>query len=254
LVCAELKKYWLCWYNFWGASKPFIETCNFLRSHAIRHDQQSKDKAARQIHNTSQSFIGTKKDKVKWVLALINEMQIQGSCESKEEADIMSPSKTAMVCKLVRIPPEIWMTLSLGAKIWFFNKRKHQQQEDDKVKRSMLLINKESMKVLDRDGDNSGIPNQYARVKVASKGEEEVQEEADQNQNNCQKLTHIHISQISWLYANWGHDHCRYDHGVNHKSKNRFPNYGGQKGVMHKVKSKFNFGKKIPTGEHYLKR
>ena len=40
--------------------------------------------------------------------------------------------------------------------------------------------------------------------------------------------------------------------GVNHKSKARFPKYGGQKGVMHKVKSKFNFGKKIPTGEHYI--
>ena len=37
-------------------------------------------------------------------------------------------------------------------------------------------------------------------------------------------------------------------------TKTRFPKYGGQKGVMHKVKSKFNFGKKIPTGEHYIDR
>jgi hypothetical protein len=31
----------------------FIETCNFLRSHAIRLDQQYKEKAATQIHDTS---------------------------------------------------------------------------------------------------------------------------------------------------------------------------------------------------------
>jgi hypothetical protein len=53
--------------------KYFIETCNFLRSHAIRLDQQYKEKDARQIHNTSQSLNRAKKDKVKKVLALINE-------------------------------------------------------------------------------------------------------------------------------------------------------------------------------------
>jgi hypothetical protein len=37
------------------SDKSFIETCNFLRSHAIRLDQQYKEKAvARQIHNASQ--------------------------------------------------------------------------------------------------------------------------------------------------------------------------------------------------------
>ena len=79
------------------SDKSFIETCNFLRSHDIRHDQQNKEKAERKIHNTSQSSSGTKRDKVKRVLALINEMQIQDSCESEEEVDIVSPSKTAMV-------------------------------------------------------------------------------------------------------------------------------------------------------------
>jgi hypothetical protein len=34
--------------------KFFIETCNRLRSHAIRLDRENKEKAARQIHNTSQ--------------------------------------------------------------------------------------------------------------------------------------------------------------------------------------------------------
>jgi hypothetical protein len=36
------------------SDKSFIETCNILRSHAIRLDQQYKGKAARQIQNTSQ--------------------------------------------------------------------------------------------------------------------------------------------------------------------------------------------------------
>jgi hypothetical protein len=45
--------------------KSFIVTCNFLRSHAIRLDQQYKEKAARQIHNTSQLSNRAKKDKVK---------------------------------------------------------------------------------------------------------------------------------------------------------------------------------------------
>jgi hypothetical protein len=34
--------------------QSFMETCNFLRSHAIRLDQQYKEKDARQIHNASQ--------------------------------------------------------------------------------------------------------------------------------------------------------------------------------------------------------
>jgi hypothetical protein len=34
--------------------ESFPETCNFLRSHANRHDQQTKEKSARQIHNTYQ--------------------------------------------------------------------------------------------------------------------------------------------------------------------------------------------------------
>jgi hypothetical protein len=42
--------------------KSFIETYNFLRSHAIRLDQQYKEKSARQIHNTSQLSNRSKKD------------------------------------------------------------------------------------------------------------------------------------------------------------------------------------------------
>jgi hypothetical protein len=36
------------------SDKSFRETCDFLRSNAIRLDQQYKEKAARQIHNTIQ--------------------------------------------------------------------------------------------------------------------------------------------------------------------------------------------------------
>jgi hypothetical protein len=88
--------------------KSFIETCNFLRSHAIRLDQQYKEKCARQIHNPSQLSNRAKKDKLKKVLALINEIQIQDSCSSDEEAATVSPTKTAMVFVLEQIPPEIW--------------------------------------------------------------------------------------------------------------------------------------------------
>jgi hypothetical protein len=65
----------------------------------IRLDQQYKEKAARQIHNTSQSSNRAKKDKVKIVLALINEIQIQDSRSSDEESATVPPTKTAMVCK-----------------------------------------------------------------------------------------------------------------------------------------------------------
>jgi hypothetical protein len=44
------------------SDKSFIETCDFLRSHAIRLDQQYNEKAARQIHNTSQSSSRDKKE------------------------------------------------------------------------------------------------------------------------------------------------------------------------------------------------
>jgi hypothetical protein len=42
-----------------------------------------------------------------------------------------------MVCNLAQIPPEIWMTLPLEAKKWLLNERKRQQQEDDKMKKSL---------------------------------------------------------------------------------------------------------------------
>jgi hypothetical protein len=119
---------------------------------------------------------------VKKVLALINEMHIEESTESDEEQDIMTPSKTAMVCTLAQIPPEIWKSLSTDAKKWLLNERKRQQIEDDKLKRSLHLDNKEPGKVSDRDGNNLNNPNQYARVKNTSKGEEEILNETVHDQ------------------------------------------------------------------------
>jgi hypothetical protein len=42
-----------------------------------------------------------------------------------------------MVCKLAQILPEIWMTLPLEAKKWLLNERKYQQQEDQKIKKTL---------------------------------------------------------------------------------------------------------------------
>jgi hypothetical protein len=161
------------------SGKSFIEPCNSLRSHAIRLDQNYKEKAARHINNTSQLSNRAKKDKVKKVLVLINEIQIQDSCSSDEESITVPPTKTAMVCKLVQIPPEIWMTLPLEAKKWLLNERKRQQQEDDKMKKS-LALSKSTVVPNDKDTNNSNTPNQYARVKNVAKGEDVIKDNTDQ--------------------------------------------------------------------------
>jgi hypothetical protein len=131
------------------SDKSFIETCNFFRSHAIRLDQQYEEKSARQIHNSSQSSNKSKKDKVKKVLALINEIQIHDSGSSYEDSVAVPPTKTAMVCKLAQILPEIWMILPLEAK--------------------------------KRETNYSNMPNQYTRVKNLAKEEDIIKEDTDQS-------------------------------------------------------------------------
>jgi hypothetical protein len=167
------------------SDESFIETYNFLRSHTIRFDQQYEEKAARQIHNTRQLSNRAKKNKVKKVLVLLNEIQIQDSCSSDEESvtvcifdeesATVTPTKTAMVCKLAQIPPEIWMTLPLEAKKCLLNERKRQQHKDDKVKKS-LALSKATVVPNDKDNNNSNLPNQYARVKNIAKGEDVIKE------------------------------------------------------------------------------
>jgi hypothetical protein len=102
---------------------------------------------------------GSKKDKVRKILALINEIQIQDSCSSDEESVAVPPTKTAMVCELAQITPKIWMTLPLKAKKWLLNERKHQQQEDDKMKKSSAL-SKSTAVPNDKDTNNFNMPNQ----------------------------------------------------------------------------------------------
>jgi hypothetical protein len=193
--------------------KSFSETCNFLRSHAIRHDQQAKEKNARQIHTICQPTGTTKKDKIKTVLALINELQLQDSAGSDEEVDISESSKTAMVCKLAQVPPEIWMALSMEAKKWLLNERKHQQQEDDKMK--MSSSKKDTIKIPEKDRANpSNMPNQYAKVKNTVKREEELQDSTEQDYGfidefleEAVNISNIYESQQETDYDYWTSDH-----------------------------------------------
>jgi hypothetical protein len=127
----------------------------------------------RQIHETNQSPSSTKRDKVKKILALINE--VQDSINSDEELDVLMPTKTAMVCNLSQVPPEIWMTLSLEAEKWLLNEIIHQEQEDEKVKK-LLSQSKNKVLATDKDNNNPSMPNQHARVKNAAKGEEVAQD------------------------------------------------------------------------------
>jgi hypothetical protein len=60
--------------------------------------------------------------------------QIQDSCSPDEESATVTPTKTAMVCKLAQIPPEIWMTLPFEVKKWLLNERKLQHQKDEMKK------------------------------------------------------------------------------------------------------------------------
>jgi hypothetical protein len=116
---------------------------------------------------------------VKKVLALINEIQIHHSCSSDEESVLVPPTKTAMVCKLAQISPEIWMNLPLEAKKWLLNERKRQQQEDNKMKKS-IAISKSTAVSNDKDTNNSNMPNQYTRVKNVAKGENVIKDNKDQ--------------------------------------------------------------------------
>jgi hypothetical protein len=84
-----------------------------------------------------------------------------------------------MVCKLAQIPPEIRMTQPLEAKKWLLNERKCQQQEDDKMKKS-LDLSKSTAVPNDKDTNNSDFPNQYARVKNIAKGEDVIKDNTDQ--------------------------------------------------------------------------
>jgi hypothetical protein len=59
------------------------------------------------------------------------------------------------------------------------NERKRQQQEDDKMNKSSALSKSTAVRN-DKDTNNSNMPNQYARVKNVSRGEDVIKENTDQ--------------------------------------------------------------------------
>jgi hypothetical protein len=117
-------------------------------------------------------------------------MKIQKSSESDEELDIMTPSKTATACKLAQIPPEISKPLSIDAEKWLLNKRKRQQIEDDKLKRSIHLDNKNQENSLTEVAIIPIFQISKQERKNSSKGEEEILNDTvhDQNYNFINKF------------------------------------------------------------------
>jgi hypothetical protein len=55
------------------------------------------------------------------------------------------------------------------------NERKHQQQEDEKMKKS-LALSKSTAVPNDKETSNAHMPNQYARVKSVAKGEDVIKD------------------------------------------------------------------------------
>jgi hypothetical protein len=84
-----------------------------------------------------------------------------------------------MVYELAQITPEIWMTIPLESKKLLLNERKIQQQEDDKMKKS-LALSKSTAVPNEKETSNHSMPNQYARVKNVAKGEELIKDNQDQ--------------------------------------------------------------------------
>jgi hypothetical protein len=71
------------------------------------------------------------------------------------------------------------MALPLEAKKWLLNEKKRQQQENEKMKNSLVLSEFTAVPN-DKNTNNSNIPNQYARVKNVAKGEDVIKENTDQ--------------------------------------------------------------------------
>jgi hypothetical protein len=85
--------------------KSFIEICNSLRLHALRHDQQNKVVVTRQIHNTYQSSSTgtTKKFEIENFLTLINELQVQDPDGSDDELNTPTLSENEIMCKSAQV-------------------------------------------------------------------------------------------------------------------------------------------------------
>jgi hypothetical protein len=105
-----------------------------------------------------------------------------------------------MVCKLAQIPQEIWMNLPIEDKKWLWDERKLQQQEDEKMKKS-LALSKSTAISIDKETNNSNIPNQYATVKNVAKGEDVIKENTDQTY----AFVDVIMKQMKMLIMNIGH-------------------------------------------------
>jgi hypothetical protein len=118
-----------------------------------------------------------------------------------------------MVCKLAQIPPEIWMTLPIEAKKWLLNERKRQQQQDDKMKKS-LALSKSTAIPNDKEPNNANMPNEYARVKNVAKGEDVIKENTDQTYDfvdefleEAMKILSIYETDEDVDYEYWSSNH-----------------------------------------------
>jgi hypothetical protein len=157
----------------------------------------------------------TKKDNLKKVMALINQLQLQDSTGSDEEVDTSTSSKSAMVCKLAQVTPEIWMTLSTEAKKWLLNERKRQQQENDKMKKA--ANKKDTIKVPEKDRtDSSNIQSQYAKVKNTVKGEEELQHHTKQDYGFIDEFLEeaVNTSNIYESHQETDYDYWTSEHSI----------------------------------------
>jgi hypothetical protein len=65
--------------------------------------------------------------------------------------------------QLAQIPPEIWKSLPLEAKKWLLNERKRQQQEGDKMKKSLVIIQSTAVSN-DKETSSTNMTNQFAIV------------------------------------------------------------------------------------------
>jgi hypothetical protein len=178
----------------------------------MRHDQQNKEKAASQIHNANQLNGNTKKDAVKKVLALFNDSKSQAPNELDDEFSRLTLTKTAMVCKLTQITPDIWVTLPLEAKKWLLNERKRHQFEDEKAKKAATIGDKNSVKFSDEDPKDVNMPNQYAKVKSIAKGEEIIQEDTEQPYEFLEEV--LRSSGLFETEHDLEYDHLSSDHNI----------------------------------------
>jgi hypothetical protein len=77
--------------------------------------------------------------------------------------------------------------------------------EDIKTKKSFALNNKNIVQILDKHGNNFNAPNQYAKLKIAAKGELKSREETDHSLKN-QSADLVLMNQERRLNSNSDHN------------------------------------------------